>query len=455
MVADDVPRRWHGIPAGHFEDLARGGGGAAVGELVAAQHSKHALLVRAVVDEAVAHGHPGGGAAEDAYAALTEVQRRAPEAVAAVVRYPATGAWALRTAQRLRAGDGAAVPGRLAGLAAAAAVRGAVALSVRVPREPDGTVHLPSVGVACLPDGDGAGVEVEVSGDGSALIGGRVRVRPAGGGPVRAVAEVVGGSADQGWTGVRMVGLGGGFSPVFDDVEPFRFPSGEVRGRLAEGELGEWAGTLRAGWEVLCRVHPETASEVVTAVRVLTPLAAPGPGTLSGTARETFGCVALSRPPDAVAAAAMLAHEIQHAKLTALMDLFPFVTSPSSDRRFYAPWRDDARPVTGLLHGAYAHLGVAGFWRRQRHEEADPAEVTAAHTKFARWRDGAAEVTAQLAASGLLTPAGLRFVLGMAEVLEGWRADPVPAEAASVARRAAETHRAAWIRRHGRPVVPG
>jgi HEXXH motif-containing protein len=144
--------------------------------------------------------------------------------------------------------------------------------------------------------------------------------------------------------------------------------------------------------------------------------------------------VFLSLGPDARSVAVTLAHELQHTKLVALMDLFPLLR-PDPAERFYAPWRDDPRPLAGLLHGTYAHLGVAGFWRRERdHDEGG-------HVEFARWRAAALDATATMLGSGRLTEIGRDFVTGMAEVLAGWADEPVPATALERARALADEHR--------------
>jgi hypothetical protein len=46
---------------------------------------------------------------------------------------------------------------------------------------------------------------------------------------------------------------------------------------------------------------------------------------------------------------------------------------PDDGHRYYVPWRDDPRPISGLLQGAYAYLGVTGFWRTRRQPDGDPA----------------------------------------------------------------------------------
>jgi HEXXH motif-containing protein len=146
-----------------------------------------------------------------------------------------------------------------------------------------------------------------------------------------------------------------------------------------------------------------------------------------------------------------LAHEAQHLKLNAILDITP-LTMSDDGRRFYAPWRDDPRPASGLLQGAYAYLGVCEFWRGQRQAAHGDAELRA-HVRFARWREAAALVTHTLLSRELLTPDGTRFCLGMARTLEAWVDEPVPAEALIRARDAAGRHRAAWEASNG-PASP-
>ena len=53
-----------------------------------------------------------------------------------------------------------------------------------------------------------------------------------------------------------------------------------------------------------------------------------------------------------------LTHELQHTKLNAVMYLFELL-EPVAGERFYAPWRDDPRPLGGFLQGIYAFFGIA------------------------------------------------------------------------------------------------
>jgi hypothetical protein len=107
--------------------------------------------------------------------------------------------------------------------------------------------------------------------------------------------------------------------------------------------------------------------------------------------------------------------------------------------RVYSPWRDDPRPVGGLLHGTYAYLGVTDFWRVRR----SSGEKTAAF-EFARWRHACATAADDLLAGGHLTAAGVRFVAALRERLAPWAAEPVDPEIDRLARGANADHRARW-----------
>ncbi len=142
-------------------------------------------------------------------------------------------------------------------------------------------------------------------------------------------------------------------------------------------------------------------------------------------------------------------HEFQHTKLGALLDLLALCDS-ASGTAFYAPWREDPRPPTALLHGIYAHLGVAMFWRRHRHV-ADAAGRPRAEFEFAFWREQTGFALRLLRGSGALTEHGERFAAAIAATLSDMAADAVPREAALAAADAAIAHRVRWRLTHVSP----
>ncbi|MCO6003632.1 HEXXH motif domain-containing protein [Actinoallomurus purpureus] len=423
----------HDMPEVSFRNLAGGNADlTAVRRLARAERSKHVALIRTLVGLSETTGHPQARAVCAAYEALGAIQHAAPEAVSDVLAYPAVGAWALRTVLGLRRRPADVVhPERLATIAAAAAIRGRVPARIEIP----GTgVELPSLGAASLP----GPASVRVHPDGAEIVHGRDAVEvPAD--PHRAAP---------GWRGLSVIS-GRGVRFVLDDMDGYHFSSRTTRHRrLTEAAVEEWRARIGRGWRSLDRDHPGVVAEVRETIVALVPLDSPAGSLASATSREAFGCVAMSLPPDDRLIPVTFAHEVQHAKLNALMDLFPLVDGPGRDR-FYAPWRDDPRPLVGLLHGAYAHLGVAGYWRRQRSRETDPVLAFHAHTEFARWRQAAYEAAEALLRSGRLTEAGRLFVSEMRATLDRWREEKVPRPALARARRQAARHRERWLRANG------
>jgi len=442
----DTPARvpHHSLSAEQFAALARGGGGQdAIGQLVAGQRSKHLILLSKVAELARRGDHPDDALGVAGYQLLGQVQRRAPAVAAEVIGYPSVGAWALHVIRSSQARTesaptdtasavSAALPGvrpsGLAAVAAAAAIRAGLDAEIEVPVLGAG-VLLPSLGTAEAVGGTAivAAKEAEVrSGD---L---RVRVRP----------------GEPGWRELRRA-TAGPLSVLVDDLDPFRMPTpdGGPTGRLTPSQLTELRDTLRAAWSVL---PSATAAQIAAIVRVIVPYRPPESGNfhISVSSPQVFGTVAMSRQPDRYTCAETLVHETQHLKLCALLDLVT-LTRPDDGQRYYAPWRPDPRPTIGLLQGTYAFLGVSGFWRQQRQAAPEPGVRQRAHAEFARWRDGAATAAATLLRSGQLTSAGETFVETMAEVLDGWRREPVPGDALAVARRESDRHLARWQANNG------
>jgi HEXXH motif-containing protein len=216
------------------------------------------------------------------------------------------------------------------------------------------------------------------------------------------------------------------------------------RSRLGHQRLIDWRSVMSAGWRILVEQHRPVAAEVAATHRMLVPLVPAGARQASSTPTDAFGCVAMTLPPNPLCAALTLAHEVQHAKLSVLTDLVPLVDDDGV-ATFYAPWRPDPRPALALLHGVYAHLGVAAFWQAQYKAGGNPA----AEVEFVRWRTATEEAAEALLGSGRLTRNGTRLVETILAVMAGWRSDVISATSASTARRLVEHHRDRWHRANG------
>ena len=437
----------HRLPVAHFAALATGRGDPQTIRLLEnAELSKRILQIRALLDCRYAQIEP-------AYNLLTDVQRRAPGTVAEVLCYPQIGAWAASCLRRIRAPEDTngildLDLAHLGTIAAVAAIRAKVEIAAPVPIR-GGVVALPSLGSAEVGPSAVTGMGV-------------VRCRTGGGAEVEAgdmkVAVPPNPECDApGWRGLRRIrsSLDGYTLEVcIEDLDPFRDRHGlRPAGRLARSEVEGWQRTLDGAWRILAQHHPDRAAAIAAGLTAVVPLAHQGGNHgVSATATDAFGAVAMSPPGDPLLFAETLVHEFQHAKLGALLDLVPLYDT-GGDERYYAPWRDDPRPLGGLLQGVYAYLGVTDFWRRQLLATAvdGPTNADFAEFQFALWRGQTSRAIRSLLESGRLTSFGTRFAVGMRAALESWRDVPVRAEARALADEAAVDHALLWRLRHVQP----
>jgi HEXXH motif-containing protein len=416
--------------------------------LVSGQRSKCLAMLALIARMAQEAGHPEAAIAATGWRLLAHVQRKAPGAAEVLLRYPAVSAWATHSVLALNTpSTSGAEPGRLALVAAAAAIRGKVSFTVQLPpiAGADSALHLPSLGSVLLPGRlRGKPVVLRHCASTTVIADEQAKVVL----PYRLL-----GADTSHWRGLATVTVGSGdmrLRLVIDDADPYRLTGyGGSLERLTACQRDEWRRRMSGGWDMLTRDHRRTAADVLSLIGAITPLATTDGAMRSITSRHVFGTIGLSLPDDDLTMALTLAHEVQHAKLSALMDLLPLVDG-SSPVGYYAPWRLEPRPLASLLQGMYAHLGVARFWQRHLEVTPEPTEVHHAYVEFARWRSACEQVAKVVSVRPELTRCGSAFVDGMMSVLRGWRHEYVPQEARTQADQAASQHRKQWdMLRHG------
>jgi uncharacterized protein len=394
---------FHRLSDDQFRSIAGGYGDEdALAELRASQLSKRLLLmhwIRAMTDD-------------EAVALIDEVGRKRPDVVRDTLTQPFVDAWASSHGQLLESGTGGDPDGGayFAGLAATVAVRAGVEAEVGVRTQP-GQVVLPRIGLAY---GLGAGPARVRWGDGRVVVSG----------PDRTVIAALEDPTDRPhWCPSRSVELGTVGTVVIDDLDPYRARLGmPLHPRLRPEEVDRLAVTLAEAWELITTDYPGHAATVRACLRSVVPLAAPpGGGSVSGTARRAFGAVAVSPQRDGAELALLLIHELQHVKYNAVVDLVDLV-DPAHTTLYEAPWRADPRPASAVLTGAYAHTGVADYWRVRRHRT-DGDAGRFARFEAAYWLEQTARSLETLAASDALTEPGARFVDALRATVVAWRGE--------------------------------
>ena len=135
---------------------------------------------------------------------------------------------------------------------------------------------------------------------------------------------------------------------------------------------------------------------------------------------------------------------MMHWRTSGVLDIRALL-DPASTELYFAPWRTDPRPVSGLMQGVYAFLGVADLWQRLRGCRALEAR---AELEFAVVREQVLWALSSLERSAALTEAGRRFTEGMRGAVEALAAEPLPAGVIQQARDALHGNHDAWRRRN-------
>ncbi|MEV6508183.1 HEXXH motif-containing putative peptide modification protein [Streptomyces sp. NPDC051642] len=459
------------MPRHLFEELAVGGGSPeAFAFLARSERARRLLLLRTLLAHLDALPTPLDPPAK-AWRTLKIAADRAPVQVERLLVAPQTGGWLAHLLRRVH--DTAAGPvlwaevGYLSALAVVAALHASTTADLRVPLL-DGALILPGLGLARLLGAPhGLSVGRARAADGELALTSEVTDAPS---LVlhRPTAVLVPAGDEESdtnphWTPLRTLTLAGPSGTVavpLDDLDPYRDLDDPIApARLDAEEAVEWQRLFREAVGMVTAWGPHSPGRLdPTEIRAVVPWGrtsvlptAPPTVRLSASSGDSYAAMVIARPAGALALAETLVHEFQHSKLAALLHLFPLLDD-DREERYYAPWRSDPRHLTGLLHGAYAFTGVAGFWRDRMAEacRSEAAEEVAGY-HFALRRTQSRLVVRTLLVSGRLTVQGRALVTGLARTLDGWLREPVPPAAVARARTAAALHRTEWRLRN---VVP-
>jgi len=442
----------HRLAWADLDRLARGDGDAdLVHRLRRAERSRRLLLLRAVVDEVTKSPELSGPlpSPESAWELLVRVQEKSPAALDHILAHPYTGFWGGYTLRLLQNNITGVCPlwvhiGHINALAAAAAIRAELDFQIQIPVW-NGDAMLPTLGLARLTtDSQWAVAQVRAN-RGMVTVNNtddRVKVprQPLPDGPD--------------WWEVRRLTVRAGrheLSVQLDDLDPYRgLFEPMLPQRLDTSEVEAWHSILDGAWHLIARYLPDLAEAMNAGLDSLVPRPAIPFRLPSASTGEAFGSAIIGLPADATSLAATLVHEFRHICLGGILHLTPLHREDHRER-FYTGWRDDPRPISGVLQGVYAFFGVSAFWRALTRAGTETTKRRAAF-EFAYWRGETWRTLCKLRTDPGLTTAGWRFVDGIAEVLGPWQDEPVPADLAQAAAALAADHYAGWRIRFVRPV---
>ena len=458
------------MPDRLFAELAAGGGSAAaVAFLERAERARRLLLLRTLLGHLDSLPTPLTPVAE-AWRVLKEAAEKSPEPVERLLLAPPTGGWISHMLRRVH-GTATGPPlwaeaGHLSALALSASLHAGTETAFDVPLT-DGRLPLPGLGMVQLPEaGQGLAVGRATTAGGELTVEGPGRTN----GSVRVTCRPLTRREGTGtWLPLRTLAHprpdgGASVTVVLEDLDPYRDLDDHLPpARLDEDEAREWQRLFGEAARILARPGTPGPGRVDPAmIRAIVPFGRTGVSPpplpfvqVSASSGDSFGGMLIVRPASAIALAETLVHELQHSKLAALLHLFPLLEDDRAER-YYAPWRTDPRHLTGLLHGAYAFTGVAGFWRDRLTDALSAGTLSAETVERAGYFFALRRLQSRLAVrtlltSGRLTVQGRALVSGLARTLDGWLREEVPPAALGRARTAAALHRTEWRLRN---VVP-
>jgi HEXXH motif-containing protein len=427
----------HRVPRALIEQVFAGPVDAsAMAALLDGQHSRRLLLLLEFLRESASTP-----AVQDARRVLIAAEKRAPDIVRDILLYPSVGTWLVRVIRKIRDIVDDDVPirvdmGYLGSIAVAAAVRSGIDAKATAPVW-GGRLNLPTVG------------QFDVAGDDSPHL---VRLWTKD-------SAVHLDSGDGKWIPLdktqalplhvhRSTARGRTMRWTVDDTDPYReFAGMSSPARLTHDEFELWRRTLDQAWAILVDEHADYVPEVSAVAPVIVPAIRVG-GFVAASSSTAFGAIRAAMPDTPAAMAETLLHEIQHSKLNALLDLVPLQRS-GPDRFCYAPWRRDPRPLSGLLHGIYAFVGVTEYWYRRWRSNQDPANRTAAFHFVLHGRQ--VREALREPRDSELTDVGARFLDVAAARLDACGEGAAPADLRDLITLLCAENRLTWRIRHLEP----
>jgi HEXXH motif-containing protein len=339
-----------------------------------------------------------------AHAVLANLQASHPGPIRQLFEYPGLGAWLGHCLRRLARAADMDEPlwadlGYLGWTAAVAMAK--VGLPGRLPVViRAGRVMLPGTGLVQVAPSTESGL-------------GEFCVRGTGVFEIRFAETAIAVSMHQSdrnpaWLPVRRITIPGA-PPAeisIDDLDPFlNAEHSQVNPRHVS-----WQSLFDSASDLLHEMFQDRREPIVAWLRAVQPSTRIRPWhTASSTSPECFGSLEASGPHNATELTRILIHEFQHAVLGGLTD-YVTLTVPDSGQVFYAPWIDAMRSAESLLQGAYAHFGVAAFWRKYRDLLTTQSLRRSAEVQYSKLQVQVTQSLEQLHASGLLTAEGDRFI---------------------------------------------
>ena len=173
---------------------------------------------------------------------------------------------------------------------------------------------------------------------------------------------------------------------------------------------------LQQAAKCLARACPGFEGAICRHLRSIVPMQRVERGVPSASTNAVVGAICITDHDDPAVLAEQFVHESSHGLLFLLQEHDPLLDPAIhgdgwSGRGLYSPWRDDPRPIAGLLHGALVFSRVACMHAAMAHDSATSrARLVALVPQL--------EIGMELLSMhGSWTPLGLELKLGLETLL--------------------------------------
>lgn len=181
-----------------------------------------------------------------------------------------------------------------------------------------------------------------------------------------------------------------------------------------DAEIAEFGRCVDDALSLLRWSTPGFFRSMERCLSCIVPMRPPERGVPSSSTNSVPGAVCITATSDSALVAEQLTHEVSHAHLFALQEDEPLLAPDAHGDGWgtplsYSPWRDDPRPLNGLLHGAVVFSRVA--WLHARLADRLPTS----RRRLAAIGPQVRAALELLSQHATMTPAGMRLLRGLAE----------------------------------------
>lgn len=128
---------------------------------------------------------------------------------------------------------------------------------------------------------------------------------------------------------------------------------------------GKWRTNIEAALASLNTFAYNAYDEISHFVKVIVPVISTETNVnVSASFPETIGSICMSLSSDYLVTVETLVHEYAHNKLNAIFVSDRIISNMESNLRVYSPWKDEFRPLSGILHAIFAFSNVCQVWQR-------------------------------------------------------------------------------------------